>query len=227
MVADRDVAVALALLGPVGAVAARRAHARDEVHMRRGHRGDPPATRFERFRLLVEVVHSGYAGSDIGVGDLWRDPRVAGRGPVGVDVEEAGQQRLALGVDHRRAAWRLHAGADLGDTAVPDDDVGQMRGCARRVEHRRADDRHWTPLGLRRAGERQNSARRDQASGTPTVSNHAHLNPRYSSLALTGRASLIPRRCPVRLSSARKRFISPFRGMNLPVTRPRRAFSKS
>jgi hypothetical protein len=85
---------------------------------------------------------------------------------VGVQVIEARQQRLALGVDHLGAARRLHAGSDLGDAAVADDHIGQVRSRAGGVENRRAHDRDDLAVtGLGRLGNTENGQSEGRGQG--------------------------------------------------------------
>ncbi len=58
------------LIAPVGAVAQRRAHARGELHIRRGDALQPGAARRIGLRWLVEIAHGGDASVEIAGGDL-------------------------------------------------------------------------------------------------------------------------------------------------------------
>jgi len=70
---------------------------------------------------------------------------------MGMQIEEAGKQRLAPGINPGIAGRDTDVRADLGDTAVLDEyglDPGRCAGC---VEHGRADDGDAAGLGRGRA----------------------------------------------------------------------------
>jgi hypothetical protein len=71
-------------------VPARRADPCGEVDVRCHQCRQPRAARRIAFGLFVEIVHRRHPGGDIGGGDLRRRVGLARRGPVGVEVEQAG-----------------------------------------------------------------------------------------------------------------------------------------
>ena len=154
------------LVGPVGAMAARRAHPRDEVDVRRGQRPQPRPARREAFRLLVEVVHRRHARGQVGVGDLRRHGWRPGRGPVGMEVEQPRDQRRALGVDDAGALGRLDLGTDRQDPPILDHQRPAIGGRAGGVEDLGVDHRQRLGLGDRQGGrERRGAQAAEQDSG--------------------------------------------------------------
>ncbi|MNJ30338.1 hypothetical protein D3C77_249360 [compost metagenome] len=116
------------LIGPVGAVAARRAYACGQVDVRRRQDRQPATARLESLRGLVEVIDRRHARLDVGGGDVGRNGRNAAGRPMGVNVEESGQQGLAPGVDDPSTARRPQPRADLDDPTVADQDITAIRG---------------------------------------------------------------------------------------------------
>jgi hypothetical protein len=128
-------------VGPIGAVAPRRAHACDEIDVRRVNIREPGTARREGLGLLVKIVHRRHAARKIGVRDLWQSARRPRRTPMGVDVDEAREERLAVGANDFRARRDFHVGADRLDPPAAHNGGAAKGFFARRVEDRRAGDR--------------------------------------------------------------------------------------
>src|SRR3546814_12403358 len=75
-------------------------------------------SRREGFGLLVEVVHRRHAARKIGIRDLRESAWRSRWRPVGVNVDEARQQRLAISADDLGTPRNLDVGANGLDPAV-------------------------------------------------------------------------------------------------------------
>ena len=157
------------LIAPVGAVAVGRAHARGEVDVRAGEAFDPAALRIEGFGRLGEIEDRGHASGDIGLGDLRRGRRLSAERIVHVQIIEARQQGLALGVEPLDAARLLVGLVDRRDLAVLNDDGRLVGLSARCIENGGVDDCEI----LRRRSHRNQTCSHEERSQT----DKSHLSP--------------------------------------------------
>ena len=125
-----------------GAVSAGSAHANRHIHVRPGHR---PACKqmphgSEHLAIGGVVVHRGDAAGEIGfeaLAPIAGEACDGGRGEMRVQIEEAGQERLARGIDDARAGGNCGIGSNGFDLAAADDDGSHSRGATRTVHHAR------------------------------------------------------------------------------------------
>ena len=94
---------------------------------------------------------------------------------VGVDVDEAGRDDQAGGVDRPRAAGDRGKRADRGDAAVLDRDVGRRAGAPGAVDHLTAGDQQVVARRrLRRAGHGAAETRQKQDARRLAASGRVH-----------------------------------------------------
>ncbi|MEY4256283.1 MAG: hypothetical protein RLZZ141_1510 [Pseudomonadota bacterium] len=101
----------------------------------------------------MEIINRGDARGQIGFSDLRRRGGNASGCPVGMEVNEAGQEGLAVGLDNIGSARCLDIGPNASDPAIGDDHVGLEGSRSGAIEHGCAHngDRVGWCAGCRRA----------------------------------------------------------------------------
>ncbi|MND93600.1 hypothetical protein D3C80_857920 [compost metagenome] len=209
------------LIRPVGAMTPRRAHARRQVDVGRHEVRQPPPPRLERLGRLVEIVHRGDAGPHIGLSDGGRGSGRPARRPMGMQVEEAGQKRPAPGLDDHGARGRAQAGADLGDAALPDQDVAAVGRGPGRVEDHRVHDEQGRLGGLGAPSAQSDDGRDDRGGKTDAAGANAGVCHGFSPFHVARFSSVQPQGPVASLRSGRPAsslVIAPPRTANRPFT---------